>query len=114
MDLAEGVKQCEAWGWNIEWYRPESCPRCGVGGTLVWHDLRVRKKTGAPVRRLRCSRTNRRGTCGRTVSVVPSCLYPRFWYGLHHIQPVLLGRYGQTPPKTWRELGRSHPASGGL
>lgn len=26
-------------------------------------------------------------------------------------QPVLLGRFGQTPPKSWRELARSHPAS---
>ncbi len=110
-DLEEGVKQWGPWGWNIPWYRPEKCPRCGAAGTLVGHGLRMRKKTAVAVRRLRCGRWRRPGACGKTVTVIPSFLYPRYWYGLHHIQPVLLGRFGQTPPKSWRELARSHPAS---
>jgi len=110
-DLEEGVKQCEAWGENIPWYRPERCPGCGASGTLVGHGRRVRKKSGVGVRRLRCGRVGRTGTCGKTCTVTPSFLYPGFWYGLYDVAPVLMGRYGQVPPKTWRELARNHSAS---
>ncbi len=111
-DLLEGVNQHRAWGEEIPYWRPEICPGCGRAGTLVGHGSRVRKKSGTRVRRLRCGRQKGRpGTCGQTCTVLPSFLYPRFWYGFDQIQPILLGRYAHTPPKSWRELGLSCAAS---
>lgn len=37
-DLAESVKQYEAWGQNIKFERPNTCLNCGREGTLVVHE----------------------------------------------------------------------------
>lgn len=111
-NLSEGVKQYEAWGAEIPFWRPESCPACGRVGTLVGHGKRKHKKSPRVfVRRVRCGRRGRPETCGKTFTVLPCFLYPFFHYGLDVIQPVLLGRFAEYPPRCWRELRRGHPAS---
>lgn len=107
-DLALEIKQYKALGRKIPIWRPKVCPACGEPETLVAHDLRERRREGVFVRRLCCRRRGRK-VCGRTVTVLPSCLYPRRHFALERMQPVLEGRFVASPPKSWRELGRGLP-----
>lgn len=106
-DLAESVKQYEAWGQNIKFERPNTCLNCGREGTLVVHEKRRRKRVGVLACRVRCGRRGRpkEVACGKTFTLLPSFLYPLFHYGLEQIQPVLFGRFVENPPVSWRRLG---------
>ncbi len=110
-ELPEEVKTW-APGRRRELYRLLACFRCGRLATLVGHGVRKRKRSPDCAFRVRCGRRGRpkEEACGKTFTLVPSWLYPYFSYSLEQICPVLLGRFGVTPPTSWRELARRHPA----
>jgi hypothetical protein len=112
-DLLETVNQHRAWGVNLPVWKPEVCSACDREGTLVGHGLRERKRAGVWVRRVRCGRHGRPRdkACGRGFTLLPSTLYPHRHYSLEQLQTVLLGRFAQTPARTWRELGLVAPAA---
>lgn len=94
-----------------EVYRPECCPSCGKGG--IWcHGNYSRKpdrfSSGAeslnpiPILRFRCS------NCGKTCSVLPECLPPRFWYLWCIQQRVLIELL---MGKSLREVNQTHRPS---
>jgi hypothetical protein len=106
-DLLESVKQYEAWGQDIEFERPKTCRYCGRDGTLVVHEKRWRKRAGVLACRFRCGRRGRpeEVACGKTITLLPSFVYPFRHYGFEQIQPVLFGRCVESPQISWRELG---------
>jgi transposase-like protein len=78
---------------NLNIYRPEFCPHCGMAGLWCWgyyyrkpdrHSDSSSSLNPIPIPRFFCSH------CGRTMSVLPECVAPRRWYMWLIQQDVLL------------------------
>ncbi|MBV6418466.1 MAG: hypothetical protein CMLOHMNK_03330 [Steroidobacteraceae bacterium] len=112
--MAGGVKSIEQVGYDIG-PRPTHCLACGRAGTLVSHGQRPRKvwwPNGVWVSvvfvfRLRCGRypIDLQRCCGKTLTLLPGCLYPYRRYPLEVIQSALVLRFVVTA--SWRHAGQA-------